>query len=26
VVIAIYLTIFYRVWRKRDELSLPQQV
>jgi glycine betaine transporter len=26
VVIAIYLTIFYRVWRERDELSLPQQV
>jgi choline-glycine betaine transporter len=26
VVIAIYLAIFYMVWRKRDELSLPQQV
>jgi glycine betaine transporter len=26
VVIAIYLTVFYRVWRKRNELTLPQQV
>ena len=26
VVIAIYLAIFYMVWRKRDELSLPEQV
>jgi glycine betaine transporter len=26
VVIAIYLAIFYRVWRKRDELSLPEKV